>query len=158
MRIIAVCKRIRKISKDAEPVPVKHSKFSQSFQENRIHEIEDIQDLNDRITFKDGRMSAALNMKEYKKCDEIKEEVTTLKHKHKHKRQELEADLQRLQKSTDQSRYYYNKKAKQSSSTSDNKSSEDGKKVKSPLFSRAATPESSAASSRSHTPSYSRFS
>ena len=49
----------------------------------------------------------------------------------------------------------YVAKAKQSSSTSDMESSEDGKKEKSSLFSRAATPESSAASSRSHTPSYS---
>ena len=106
--------------------------------------------MNDRLKFKDGRISAALNMKEYKKCDEIKEEVTTIKHK----RRELEAELRRLQKSTRQSRYYY-KKAKQSSSTSDMESSEDSKKEKSSLFSRAVTPESSAASSRSHTPSYS---
>ena len=144
--------RSKKNLKD-ELVPVaKRSKLSQSFRENRIHEIEeDIRDLNDRIKFKDGRISAALNMKEYKKCDEIKEEVTTLKHK----RRELEAELKRLQKSTRQSRYYYNKKARKSSSTSDMESSEDGKKEKSSLFSRAATPESSAASSRSHTPSYS---
>ena len=145
--------RSKKNFKDDEPIPVaKRSKLSQSFRENRIHEIEeDIRDLNDRIKFKDGRISAALNMKEYKKCDEIKEEVTTLKHK----RRELEAELKRLQKSTRQSQYYYNKKAKQSSSTSDMESSEDSKKEKSSLFSRAATPESSVASSRSHTPSYS---
>ena len=147
--------RSKKNLKDDEPIPVaKRSKLSQSFRENRIHEIEeDIRDLNDRIKFKDGRISAALNMKEYKKCDEIKE-VTTLKHK----RRELEAELKRLQKSTRQSRYYYNKKAKQSLSTSDMESSEDSKKEKSSLFSRAATPESSAASSRSHTPSYSPIS
>ena len=106
--------------------------------------------MNDRLKFKDGKISGALNMKDYKKCDEIKE-VTTIKHK----RWELEAELKRLQKSTRQSRYYYNKKAKQSSSTSDMESSEDSKKEKSSLFSKAATPESSAASSRSHTPSYS---
>lgn len=120
-----------------------------------IHEIEeDIRDLNDRLKFKDGRISAAFNIKEYNKCDEIKEEVTTIKHKCL----ELEAELTRFQKCTHQSRYYYNKNAKQSSSTSDMESSEDSKKEKTSLLSRVATPEYSAASSRSHTPSYSSVS
>ena len=62
----------KKDLKDGELVPVaKRSKLSQSFRENRIHEIEDIWDLNDRLKFKDGRISAALNIKKYKKCDEI---------------------------------------------------------------------------------------
>ena len=58
-----------------------------------------MRDLNDWIGFKDKRISATLNMMEYKKCDGIKEEVTTLKHK----RHELEAELKRLQKSSRQS-------------------------------------------------------
>lgn len=55
-----------------------------------------MRDLNDRIGFKDKRISATLNMKEYKKCDDIKEKVTTLKYE----RCELEAELKRLQKSS----------------------------------------------------------
>ena len=86
---------------DEEPTP-KRPKFSQSFRENRMLQIEeDLQDLNDRIGFKDKRITAALNSKEYKKCDEIKEEVTALKHK----RRELEAERKHLQKSSRQSEY-----------------------------------------------------
>ena len=108
-----------------------------------------MRDLNDWIGFKDKRISAALNMMEYKKCDDIKEEVTTLKHK----RHELEAELKRLQKSSCQSKYYFNKKSKQlNSSTSNMESSEDSKMETSPLLKMVTTPESSAPSSRSHTP------
>ena len=77
------------------------------------------------------------------------EEVTTLKHK----RQELEAELKQLQKSSRQSKYYFKNKSKQSSSASDNiESSEESKGDTNSSVARMATPESSAPSSRSHTP------
>ena len=137
---------------DEEPTP-KRPKFSQSFRENRMLQIEeDLQDLNDRIGFKDKRITAALNSKEYKKCDEIKEEVTALKHK----RRELEAERKHLQKSSRQSEYYFKKKnSKQSSSTSEMESSEESRKETDSSVARMITPESSAASSGSHTPPYS---
>lgn len=140
--------RSKKGLKDEEPAR-KRPKLSQSLRENRIKEIEeDLGDVNDRIGFKDKRISAALNMKEYKKCDDIKEEVTVLKHK----RRELEAELKRLQNLVT-SHYYFNTKSKQqSSSTSDMESSEGSKKETSAFFKNMATPESSEPSSRSHTP------
>ena len=134
---------------DEEPTP-KYPKISQAIREKRMLQIEeDLQDLNDRIGFKEKRIAAAMNTKEYKKCDEIKEEVTTLKHK----RRELEAERKQLQKSSRQSDYYFKKN--QSSSTSEMESSEESRKETGSSAARVITPESSVASSRSYTPPYS---
>ena len=51
-----------------------------------------IRDLKDRIGFKEKRRFAAENVKDYKKCDEITEEISSLKHRCR----ELEAEFKYL--------------------------------------------------------------
>lgn len=48
--------------------------------EKRLKDVEeDMADLNERISFKDKRISGCLAVSNYKKCDEIKEEIIQLK-------------------------------------------------------------------------------
>ena len=70
--------------------PPKCRKSSQEIWDKRMKEIEeDCQDLSDRISFKKKRIVACENMRDYKKCDELKEEVTALKKQHR----QLESEL-----------------------------------------------------------------
>lgn len=57
----------------------KRLKFSQDMWDQRMEDIEDCQDLKDRISFKEKRISACETMRDYKKYDALKEEKTALK-------------------------------------------------------------------------------
>ena len=49
--------------------------------EQRLREIEeDCKDIAERLSFKAKRIAAYENSREYKRCDEVKEEMTALKH------------------------------------------------------------------------------
>ena len=86
----------------AEPKP--RQKTSQELRERRLKEIEeDLKDLADCIRFKENRISAHESAKEYKKCDDILEEVSVLKQKCR----ELNAEHKRIDKSNSQSKWYY---------------------------------------------------
>ena len=68
---------------------------------------EDYKDLGDRISFKEKRMRACENMVDYRKCDELKEEISVLKCQ----RRELQSELKKLEKAKYQSAWYYRKKS-----------------------------------------------
>ena len=88
------------------PAP-KRQKYSQQMRDERVKIIkEDCRDLSDRIHFKEKRIRSCENMRDYKKCDELKESLMSLKEK----RQALECELKRIQKSNYQSSWYYRKK------------------------------------------------
>ena len=58
----------------------KHQKLSQEIREKRLKDIkEDTTDLKERISFKEKRISGCLAVSDYKKCDDIKEEIIELK-------------------------------------------------------------------------------
>lgn len=62
------------------PPPLKRRRLSRETQSQRLHDIkEDYKDLNDRIKFKEKRISAYKNVNDYKKCDELLEAVSELK-------------------------------------------------------------------------------
>ena len=65
-------------SSDDTPAP-KCRKSLQDIRDKRMKEIEDCQDLSDQISFKEKRIVVCENVRDYKKCDELKEEVTALK-------------------------------------------------------------------------------
>ena len=65
----------------------------------RIKDIEDCQDLTDQITYKEKRIAAYDSSRDYKKCDEVKEEITVLKQQ----RHQLELEAKRFNKSNTQS-------------------------------------------------------
>ena len=57
-----------------------HRKTSKDMREGRMKNIEeDCQDLADRISYKEKRIRACENIADYKRCDELKEEVSALK-------------------------------------------------------------------------------
>lgn len=87
--------------------PARRRKLSKDMRDQRLKEIEeDCRDLAERLRFKEKRIAAYGNSREYMKCDEMKEEMTALKHK----RRELEAEAKHLKKSSSQSWWYFDSK------------------------------------------------
>ena len=77
--------------------------MNKDIREHRIKDTkEEIDDLNNRISFKEKRVIAAANVKNYKSCDEITGEVSELKTK----RRELEAELKELQSKDKRAKNY----------------------------------------------------
>ena len=74
---------------------------------------EDIGDISDRIKFKEKRRSAAEVVRDYKKCDEVTEEISQLKHK----KRELEEELKQLKVKDRQSKWYRKRVESQTSTT-----------------------------------------
>lgn len=65
-----------------ECAPKRRKYISQEVREERLKNIkDDVKDLNEQIYFKEKRISAYENIQDYKKCDDVKEEITGLKHK-----------------------------------------------------------------------------
>ena len=84
----------------------KRKNLSKDFREDCIYNIkEEIHDLNSRICFKEKRVLAAANMKNYKTCDEVSGEISELKTK----RRELETELKELQRKDNQAQKYQSK-------------------------------------------------
>ena len=66
---------------EEEPAP-KRRKLSQDIREKRMKDLEqDISDLKERIGFKEKRITEKLNVHDYKRCDELKEEVMEVRKK-----------------------------------------------------------------------------
>ena len=97
---------------DEQQSPSKQ-KLSKDMCAHRMKDIkEDRQDLTDQIKYKDKRIAAYESARDYKKCDEVKEEITILRKQHR----QLESEAKRLNKSNTQSKWYFNsKKGKESS-------------------------------------------
>ena len=92
----------------------KRQNLNKDIRESRINDIkEEIEDINRRISFKEKRVSAAENMKNYKTCDEITGEISELKTK----RHELESELKELQKKDKRARKYEVSHGRSQSST-----------------------------------------
>ena len=84
--------------------------------EKRLKDVEeDMTDLKERIQFKEGRISGYLAISDFKKYDEIKEEIIQLKKQ----LQELEAEKKHLATSSRQSKWYYQNKRSSSDSGAD---------------------------------------
>ena len=84
---------------DEQQRPAKRRKLSKDMREQRLKEIEeDCKDIAERLTFKEKRIAAYENSREYKKCDDVKEEMI-------HQCRQLEAEAKRLKKSSSQSRW-----------------------------------------------------
>lgn len=67
----------------------KHQNLNKDIRDRRIGEIEEIGDINNRISFKETRVTAAENIRNYQTCDELTGEIET--------KRELEAELKLLQ-------------------------------------------------------------
>ena len=66
--------RSKKCASNSDNMPApKRRMSSQDIRDKRMKAIEeDCQDLSDRISFKEKRIVACENMRDYKKCDELK--------------------------------------------------------------------------------------
>lgn len=114
----------------------KRQRTSKDMRDERMKNIEeDCKDLNDRISYKEKRIRACENISDYKKCDELKEEISVLKQQ----RRELKAELKRIMKSNYQSKWYFQKRAKEASLT-ESDASLDRSRSTTPLPSRSTTP------------------
>jgi hypothetical protein len=95
--------RAKRFSSGSAPNAPKRQNLSKDIRENRIGDIkEEIIDLNSRISFKEKRVTAAENMKNYKTCDELTGEISELKTK----RRELEAELKLLEQKDKRAKHY----------------------------------------------------
>lgn len=93
----------------------KRHKMDRDMRENRLKELdENVKDLSERISFKEKRITACLNISDFEACDEIKDSVIELKAK----RRELKAELKHLMASIRKSKWYLKKKAASDSSGS----------------------------------------
>ena len=89
--------------------------------------------MNDRIKFKEKRISAYENVKDYKRCDELLEEISELKKQ----RRLLEAEEKNLMRLTAQSKWYF---ARKMNGTSKSSSAGSGGSVSDFSKSRSSTP------------------
>lgn len=93
----------------------KRSKISKEFREQRMKEVEDeLQNLCERIEYKEKRRRIAEDARNYKLCEEITEEIG----ESKKRKQELQAELSQLLKRDKKSRWYRQRKLSKSPSVS----------------------------------------
>ena len=110
--------RSKKLASPAEGSKQKRTKLSQEIRDKRLNELqEDISDLKERLTFKEKRIEERLNLRDYKKCDDLKEEVMELRKKLR----ETELEKKTLSKSNRRSLLYLQRQTS-SSNESDSKS------------------------------------
>ena len=84
-------------------------KTCEAFRMKRIRDLEeDVVDLNDRITSKEKRREQASNFRNYKVCDQLTEEMSTLKQQ----KREQEGELRALQQKQRKSLWYKQKKTR----------------------------------------------
>ena len=85
-------------------------RINQDYRENRISELEDkIRDISDRIGFKLKRRECASNMNNYKECDNLTAQISSLKTE----KRQLAIELAMLQKKDKKSQRYFQSKTKQ---------------------------------------------
>lgn len=94
-------------NKDSHPAPPSKRKQTKDIREWRLNELDDqLKDLNERIGYKEQRIEAAVNMKNFKKADDVKEEIISLKLQ----RREIVAERKLLQNSEKRSKQYFKRK------------------------------------------------
>lgn len=100
--------RSKQFSEPGEFV-TKRMKTSEDFRVKRISALEeDIKDFNDRLSFKEKRRTQASNSRNYKLCDMLTEEMSTIKQQ----KREREAELHQLKRKQRKSSWYMQKKNK----------------------------------------------
>ena len=100
---------------EEEPAP-KRRKLSQDIREKRMKDLEqDISDLKERIGFKEKRITEKLNVHDYKRCDELKEEVMEVRKKLR----EAEREKKGLAKASSRAVSYRMQRQNSSSNESD---------------------------------------
>ena len=108
------CSQSRSASDDsAEKPKAKRPKLSQDVRDKRMKDLEeDLTDITERIGNKEKRIAESINISNFKKCDELKEEVVALRRQ----KRELEAKKKKLTTSQRKSNWYYKKTAESSTS------------------------------------------
>lgn len=93
----------------------KRRKLNKEYREQRMKELqEELQNVRERVEYKEKRRRTSEDMRNYKACEEITEEIGELKKK----KQELQAELAALQKRDKKSQWYQKRKIVNSSSIS----------------------------------------
>ena len=107
--------RSRSFGVDPESTP-KRPKTDVDFRIRRMKELEeDLQGINERISFKESRCQAGVASKFFKLCDQLAEEIATLKHRRRAK----QAEYKELCKKEQKSKWYQKKVPKTEESTDD---------------------------------------
>ena len=105
--------RSKRLGDTTESTP-KRKKVSEEYRLRRIDAVqESIQGLTDRIGYKEKRRDAANNMRNYKECDQLTEEISTLKVERRQCETEL-TELKRKQEKSKYSKAYWRKKSQPS--------------------------------------------
>ena len=136
--------RSKLINTDDEAPTPKRRKINQEYCLERIAELQDkIKDLNERIEFKNKRRDAASNVRNYKECDELTEQMSNLKNE----KRLLDTELSALTKKQKKSIWYKNKKNYTDDNSGSSHAKIPNKKSKSPRSSPFSTVNSSMLSS-----------
>ena len=110
--------RSKLLNTDEEFPTPKRKKITQEYRVARIAELQDkIKDLNERIEYKCKRRDAASNVRNYKECDELTEQMSNLKSE----KRQLDTELSALTKKQKKS-IWYSKRKDSGSQSSDAKS------------------------------------
>ena len=97
-------KRLNPIDWSRSP---KRKKISKEYRINRIDELKErINDLTDQIGFREKWQECASNMKNYKECDKLTEQLSGLKSD----RRQLQTELAELTKKEKKSQWYFSQK------------------------------------------------
>ena len=120
-------------------IPVKRPKPDKGLRVERIAQIQEVATINQQITFKQKRIDAAIDIKNFKLCDSLSNEIDELQQR----RRELNNELKLLQKKDKKARWYQDQKRLQSSSDSESSSPSKRRSVSiTPASSRPHSPES----------------
>ena len=100
-------KKLNQVDEEESERP-RREKIDQQERHHRIETLkEELQDTNKHIGVKDKRIEQAQTIQNYKLCDQLSAEVTTLKSK----RREIESSLRALQRKEQRSAKYFARKA-----------------------------------------------
>ena len=129
----------------------KRPKLDQEFRARRMQQIqEEVKTINTQLSFKERRVEAGAQLKNFKLCDQLTDEISELQRQ----RRALEMELQCLEKKEKNSNWYQKQKATRkralSPLSSDSESSVTPLSPRSTILQRMSTPASSPSSSLSH--------
>ena len=100
---------------ESSPPPSKRPKVNETIRNKKITELqEDVKDLKDRLSYKEKQRDQATQSMNYKLCDQLTEEMTSVK---KQLRQ-VERELSEWTRKQNKSQWYLQRKKNQNSSTS----------------------------------------
>jgi len=110
--------RSKRYSNSSSKEVAKRPKINKELREKRMGDLEEqIKDFQQRISFKEKRVTAAANVHNYKLCDEVSGEITDIKKKCRELQQELKL---LLEKDKQAKRYKNSVSSKLNDSNSDN--------------------------------------